>query len=887
MRDGAPGTIHLKNYQPFAFAIDSIVLDVELSPQQTRVKSTLQIKRKAGAAANAALRLDGKQMKLARVAVDRFDLRRSEYELNDEALILSNLPDQCTLEIETLIDPEANTALEGLYLSSGMFCTQCEAHGFRKITYYPDRPDVLSRFTTTVRANKADYPILLANGNLDASGDGEDGQHWARWIDPHPKPAYLFAMVAGDLTRISDSFTTMNGRKVTLEIFVEHENHDKCGHAMSSLQKAMAWDEQTYGREYDLDIYMIVAVGHFNMGAMENKGLNVFNSKYVLASPETATDMDFEGIESVIAHEYFHNWSGNRVTCRDWFQLSLKEGFTVFRDQQFSADMGSATVKRIDDVRIIRSHQFVEDSGPMAHPVQPASYIEINNFYTVTVYNKGAEVVRMLHTLLGVVKFRQATDLYFARHDGQAATVEDFVCCMEEVSGRDLSQFRRWYHQAGTPQLDVVTDYDAEADVFTLLVKQSCEPTPGADQQQKLPFHIPLTLGLVGADGQSLPLQLLDEDQPQGSERIFELTEPVHSFKFKNLGGKPVPSLLRRFSAPVKVDLSLTEGELTFLLAKDNDLFNRWEAGQQLAAQVIQQQIDRDQGDSLAVSSGVIDAFGAVLAEADLDPAMVAQILQLPGEATLAEQQKTIDPEQIYQARNKVRQALADNHRPAFLARYRELQNDQPYQFDADQNAARALITSCLSYLMTQAQSGGAIDPEVVELCMAQFRNSNNMTDSLAALAALQHCDVPEREAALGEFYQRWQADPLVIDKWFGLQAQSSLSGALGRVTQLLDHADFSLTNPNRVRALIGAFISGNLRQFHTADGAGYEFLTDQVLALDSLNPQVAARMVNPLGRWRRYEVGRRDLMQAQLQRIVGHEGLSKDVFEIVSKSLG
>ena len=886
MRDGAPGTIYLKNYQPFAFAIESILLDVELSPQQTRVKSTLQIKRQPGAAANAPLKLDGKQMKLARVAVDRFDLRRSEYELDDEALTLSNLPDQCTVEIETVIDPEANTALEGLYLSNGMFCTQCEAHGFRKITYYPDRPDVLSRFTTTLHANKADYPVLLANGNLDASGDNDDGQHWARWVDPHPKPAYLFAMVAGDLTRVSDSFTTMNGRQVALEIFVEHENRDKCAHAMSSLQKSMAWDEQTYGREYDLDIYMIVAVSHFNMGAMENKGLNVFNSKYVLASPETATDMDFEGIESVIAHEYFHNWSGNRVTCRDWFQLSLKEGFTVFRDQQFSADMGSPTVKRIDDVRIIRGHQFVEDSGPMAHPVQPASYIEINNFYTVTVYNKGAEVVRMLHTLLGAQKFRQATDLYFARHDGQAATVEDFVCCMEEVSGRDLTQFRRWYHQAGTPQLDLVTDYDAQSDIFTLLVKQSCEATPGADQQQKLPFHIPFTLGLIGEDGQPLPLQLEDEAQPQGSERTLELTEPVHSFKFKNLGGRPVPSLLRRFSAPVKVDISLSEVDLTFLLAKDNDLFNRWEAGQQLAAQVIQQQIDLKEGDTQPVSSGVIAAFGGVLAEPDLDPAMVAQILQLPGEATLAEQQKVIDPERIYQARNQVRQALADGHRSQFLVRFRELQNDQAYEFNAEQNADRALKNSCLSYLMVPPQADGAIDAEVVALCMAQFRNSNNMTDSLAALAALQHADMPEREIALAEFYQRWQQDPLVIDKWFGLQAQSSLPGALERVKALLDHSDFSLTNPNRVRALIGAFISGNLRQFHAADGAGYQFLADQVLALDGLNPQVAARMVNPLGRWRRYEPVRCGLMQAQLERIVGYEGLSKDVFEIVSKSL-
>ncbi|MEL0081621.1 MAG: aminopeptidase N, partial [Gammaproteobacteria bacterium] len=526
MRDASPRTIHLKNYQPFAFIVDSIELEVALDPQQTRVKSTLQIKRRPGAAANAPLVLDGKQMQLNRLVVDGFDLRRSEYQVDDESLTLGSLPETCTLQIETTINPEANTALEGLYLSNGMFCTQCEAHGFRKITYYPDRPDVLSRFTTTLTAEKADYPVLLANGNLDDSGEHDGGKHWARWVDPHPKPAYLFAMVAGDLACVADRFTTMSGRDVALEIYVEHENRDQCDHAMSSLKKSMSWDEQAYGREYDLDVYMIVAVSHFNMGAMENKGLNVFNSRYVLASPETATDMDFEGIESVIAHEYFHNWSGNRVTCRDWFQLSLKEGFTVFRDQQFSADMGSATVKRIDDVRIIRGHQFAEDSGPMAHPVQPDSYIEINNFYTVTVYNKGAEVVRMLHTLLGGAQFRKATDLYFARHDGQAATVEDFVRCMEEASGRDLSQFRRWYQQAGTPVLDLVTDYDQQADQFTLLVKQSCPPTPG--QEQKAPFHIPLVIGLIGAGGQPVPLQLLDEDSPCPTERILELTEPVH-----------------------------------------------------------------------------------------------------------------------------------------------------------------------------------------------------------------------------------------------------------------------------------------------------------------------------------------------------------------------
>lgn len=881
MREGTPSTIYLKDYQPPAFQVQTLELHLDLRPQQTRVKSTLVLQRNSAAAANAPLRLDGKQMKLLRVAVDRFELRRSEYELDDESLTLSNLPDNCRVEIETEVNPQGNTALEGLYLSNGMFCTQCEAHGFRKITYYPDRPDVLSRFTTTLVADKAAYPVLLGNGNLDASGDESDGRHWARWVDPHPKPAYLFAMVAGDLTRVADSFTTMNGRPVALEIFVEHENRDKCGHAMASLQKSMAWDEQTYGREYDLDIYMIVAVSHFNMGAMENKGLNVFNSRYVLASPETATDMDFEGIESVIAHEYFHNWSGNRVTCRDWFQLSLKEGFTVFRDQQFSADMGSATVKRIDDVRVIRSNQFVEDSGPMAHPVQPDSYIEINNFYTVTVYNKGAEVVRMLHTLLGNSKFRQATDLYFARHDGQAATVEDFVRCMEEVSDRDLAQFRRWYKQAGTPVLDVVTDYDADADIYNLLIKQSCPATPG--QAKKQPFHIPFTLGLIGENGQALPLQLVGEEQPAGSERVLELTEPVHSFKFKNLGGRPVPSLLRRFSAPVKLDADFSDADLTFLLGNDVDLFNRWEASQQLAQNVIQRQLNRPE-ETVTADPAVIDAYRSVLANRELDPALVAQIFQLPGEATLAELQPVIDPERIYQARNSLRLVLATQLRDPLLARYRELDSTEPYEFEPDQNAARALRNATLAYLMAQAVAED--DREVIDLCVAQSRDADNMTDSLAALAALVQAELPERDQALADFYQRWSADPLVIDKWFSLQAQCSLPGNLQRVEALLEHADFTLTNPNRVRALIGAFISGNLRQFHAVNGAGYEFLANQVLALDSLNPQVAARMVNPLGRWQRYEPTRRELMQVQLQRIVDHPGLSKDVFEIVSKSL-
>ena len=885
MREATPPTIHLKDYQPYPYTVESINLQVELLPEQTRVLSTLVVNRQQSGAANAALKLDGKAMKLLRVAVDGFDLRRSEYQLDDESLTLDSLPERAAVTIETEINPKANTALEGLYLSNGMFCTQCEAHGFRKITYYPDRPDVLSRFTTTLVASKAAYPVLLANGNLDASGDYDDGRHWARWVDPHPKPAYLFAMVAGDLARVTDRFTTMNGRDVALEIYVEHENRDKCGHAMSSLKKSMQWDEQTYGREYDLDIYMIVAVSHFNMGAMENKGLNVFNSRYVLASPQTATDLDFEGIESVIAHEYFHNWSGNRVTCRDWFQLSLKEGFTVFRDQQFSADMGSATVKRIDDVRIIRGHQFAEDSGPMAHPVQPDSYIEINNFYTVTVYNKGAEVVRMLHTLLGAQLFRKATDLYFARHDGQAATVEDFVRCMEEASGRDLNQFRRWYKQAGTPVLDVVTDYDEQTDQFTLLVKQSCPPTPG--QEQKQPFHIPLVFGLIGADGQPKPLQLLDEASPGATERTLELTEPVHSFKFQNLGGQPVPSLLRRFSAPVKLDYTPSHQELIFLLAHDADLFNRWEAAQQLAQQVIQEQIDSQSSSQSSsqianrpIDKAVLDAFGAVLADPQLDPAMIAQIFTLPGEATIAEQQRQIDPEAIYLARKNLRSALASSHQAALRDRYLALQSDQLYQFEPVQNAARALKNCCLSYLLDNPEQ------QDVELAMAQFRSADNMTDSIAAVAALVHCDLPERDQALVEFYDRWHGDALVIDKWFSLQAQSSLPGTLARVEALLGHADFTLENPNRVRALIGAFISGNLRQFHSQDGAGYQFLADQVIALDGLNPQVAARMVAPLGRWQRYEPVRRELMKAQVQRLVDHPGLSKDVYEIVSKSL-
>ncbi len=873
-------TIHLHDYRPPAYLVDALDLYVELDPKRTRVRARLQMRgNPEGAGHPEALRLDGRQLELQHVKLDGRQLAAGEYAVDSEGLSIPGVPVRFSLETLVVIDPDANTALEGLYRASGIFCTQCEAQGFRKITFYPDRPDVMARYTTTLVGDRESTPVLLANGNLVDSGVLEDGRHYAVFDDPFPKPSYLFAMVAGRLTAIEDRFVTMSGRPVGLQIFVEERNRYKCDHAMLSLKNAMRWDEETYGLEYDLDEYKVVAVDDFNMGAMENKGLNVFNSKYVLARPETATDADYQGIEGVIAHEYFHNWTGNRVTCRDWFQLSLKEGLTVFRDQEFSADMGSPAVKRISDVRLLRNAQFPEDAGPMAHPVRPESYIEINNFYTATVYNKGAEVIRMYQTLLGVAGFRRGLQLYFERHDGQAVTTDDFLAAMADANGIDLSLFRRWYSQAGTPRLDIQGAYDEAAGEFRLQVRQSCPDTPG--QSGKQPFLVPLQIGLLGPDGKDLPLQLLGEDAPQGTSRTLKITAAEQELVFVNLPATPVPSLLRGFSAPVKVRYPYSRRELAFLFANDSDAFNRWEAGQRLAAEVLLEMIAEADGGSLPQApSDFLAAFRAALTDRDADPALLALALTLPGEMELAEAMEIADPGAIHAARQGLRAALAKELQHEFSAVMAGMQDHELYSLEPQAIGRRSLKNLSLGYLTLLAEPG------IHQACFEQFVDADNMTDRMAALTCLVHNQLPKWQEALAGLYHQFQDDPLVVDKWFSLQATSPRPGTLDSVRGLMAHPAFTMRNPNRVRALIGAFAHGNPALFHDLSGDGYAYVADRILELDALNPQVAARMIAPLSRWRRYDSTRQALMRAQLQRIRETQKLSSDVGEIVQKSL-
>jgi aminopeptidase N len=872
-----PQAIRLADYRAPDFLIDTIDLHFALDETTTRVTATLDLRRQTP---EVPLVLSGQDLELISVKLDGELLDPGSYQIDTESLALPGMPDAFKLEIVTDIHPADNTSLGGLYTSGGNFCTQCEAEEFRKITYYLDRPDVMARFTTTIEADQSRYPVLLSNGNLITSGELDGGRHWAKWQDPFPKPSYLFALVAGDLACIKDSFTTLSGRSVDLHIYVQHHNVDKCAHAMRSLQKAMAWDEQTYGREYDLDLYMVVAVDDFNMGAMENKGLNVFNSRYVLARPDTATDGDYLGIESVIGHEYFHNWSGNRVTCRDWFQLSLKEGFTVFRDQEFSADLNSRGVQRIQDVNVLRTHQFREDAGPMAHPVRPDAYVEINNFYTVTVYNKGAEVVRMLAHLVGPAGFRQGTDLYFERHDGQAVTTDDFVRAMEDANGVDFSQFKRWYEQAGTPLVTASQHYDAGRQTFTLTLKQSCPPTPG--QGEKLPFHIPVAVGLLDEQGRDLPLKLAGAEPATEGSLVLHLTAAEQQFIFEDVPCAPTPSLLRGFSAPVKIDSDLSEAQRYFLMAHDSDPFNRWEAGQQVAVRLILGlAADHQQGRELVLEPGFVEAFARTLSDARLDNALKAEALSLPSEAYLAEFMRPIDPEAIFAARQFVRQSLAAQLRSQLLAAYQANTDPGEYRIDPAAIGRRALKNTCLRYLLSDAT-----DLEAQQLCLAQFEAAANMTDVMATLGSLVQLDIPAREQALAAFYDKWQQEPLVVDKWLSLQAASRLPNTLETVKALTGHEAFSIKNPNKVRALIGAFCNGNPLRFHAADGAGYGFLVDHVLELDALNPQVAARICSPLTQWRHYDEQRQTLMRAQLERLLAAPGLSRDVYEVVSKSL-
>ena len=879
MRDATPQTVYLKDYTPPEYLIDKAELNFDLDEQRTHVRATLSLRRNPQSLADSvALKLLGEELQLVSIAIGGTPLEPSQYLLGEEALIVHEVPQDRPFQIiiENIIDPQANTALEGLYLSNGMLCTQCEAQGFRKITWFLDRPDVMSRFKTTLVADKTKYPVLLSNGNKTGSGELENNRHWVSWEDPFAKPCYLFALVAGQLECVADEFVTMSGRHIALEIFVEQHNVDKCAHAMQSLKNAMRWDEETYGLEYDLDLYMIVAVDHFNMGAMENKGLNVFNTKFVLARPDTATDSDYEHIEGVIGHEYFHNWSGNRVTCRDWFQLSLKEGFTVFRDQQFSGDMTSSAVKRIEDVNALRTRQFAEDAGPLAHPVRPEAYIEINNFYTLTVYEKGAEVVRMLHTLLGAEGFRKGCDLYFQRHDGQAVTCEDFIKALEEVNGVELNQFRRWYAQAGTPVLTVSQHYDAAAQQLHLTIQQNCPPTP--NQPVKAPLHIPVKLGLLAADGSAAPIVFNGASQ---AEITLNVTEAEQTFSFESLSKPPVVSLLRGFSAPVTLKMQRSLEELAFLLRHDSDTFNRWEAGQQLAVQAIFKLIEAIASDKpLHLEPVIVEAYRSVLTDPVGDLSYQALLLALPEESYLSGQMAIINVDAIHQAREFVKKTLAEALQAELTQLYIQHHRDESGCFDASAVGRRRMKNTCLSYLITLESE------DSYQMAEKQFYSARNMTDQLAALAAIVNSHHPAKARSLDSFYVQWRKEALVVDKWFTLQATSSMPNTFATVQALMRHPAFDMKTPNRVRSLIGAFSQANPLHFHAKNGDGYRFLADQVLALNTLNPQIASRMVSGLAQWRRYDADRQGLMKQQLQRIVATEHLSKDVYEIASKSL-
>lgn len=871
-QDTSPKTINRHDYAAPAFWLDSTDLVFELNENATRVRSMLSFRRNMDVSASDELRLDGENLKLISVSLDGEKLDDTAYHIDESGMTLTGLRDMFVLEIETECDPENNTRLEGLYKSSGNYCTQCEAQGFRRITYFPDRPDVMSVFSVEIIAEKSSCPVMLSNGNLIEQDDLEDGRHRVRWEDPFPKPSYLFALVAGDLACIEDSYKTSSGRMVALKIYVQEHNVDKCAFAMESLKKSMEWDETRFGLEYDLDIYMIVAVDDFNMGAMENKGLNVFNSKYVLADLESATDADFEGVESVIGHEYFHNWTGNRVTCRDWFQLSLKEGLTVFRDQEFSADLNSRSVRRIDDVRTLRARQFPEDAGPMAHPIRPDAYIEINNFYTATVYEKGAEVIRMMHTLLGEARFRKGIDLYFERHDGQAVTCEDFVLSMESASGVDLAQFRNWYSQAGTPTLSVESQYDATKEQFSLTIKQSCKTQTG-----NKPYHIPFAIGLLDEQGEALDLVI--DGLPVADELVLDVTKETETFTFKGIKARPVASLLRGFSAPVYIEYDSSDEELAFLMKHDRDSFNRWESSQKLSTRIIER----------GMVSGLQTELDASFAEAIenlLDyncdnAALRAEALKLASLDSIAEKQDIVDIDLIYNARENIKSLVAKTFKDKFVALYKLCAEAKPDAQDAAAMETRRLKNVCLNYLT-------ALDKEIWKpLALAQFETAVGMTDSLAALNELTSSTLPERDTTLQSFYSRWKDNKLVIDKWFAIQAVSTRESALDEVLALTSHNDFDVSNPNRVRSLVSMFSSGNPLRFHALDGEGYKFLADYIILLDAKNPQLASRLVTPLSRWKRYAEDRQELMKAQLARIAAKEGLSPDVFEMVNKSLG
>ena len=874
----ANNTIYRASYMPFAWFMDQVKLNFEIGSESTRVVSELQLSRNPSAGPSTDIELDGEQMDLVSVMMDGRELVPGDYSRDADKLIIHNAPDSCVLLIEVLIRPQENTALEGLYPSGEFLLTQCEAEGFRRITYFPDRPDVMTRFEVTITADRKRFPVLLSNGNAVDSGELDDGRHWVRWDDPFLKPSYLFALVAGKLAHVEDHFVTRSGREVTLRVYVEHENLDRCDHAMESLLNSMKWDEERFGLEYDLDVYNIVATNDFNMGAMENKSLNIFNSKFVLARPDTATDTDYQGIEGVIGHEYFHNWTGNRVTCRDWFQLTLKEGLTVFRDQEFSSDMQSRAVKRIQDVRDLRSRQFPEDAGPMSHPIRPDKYIEINNFYTMTVYQKGATIIRMYHTLLGEEGFQKGMKLYFERHDGQAVACDDFLAAMADANGVDLQRFGRWYGQSGTPEVTVGTEYDAKQARFTLHLRQMTPNTH--DQKEKQALVIPFLMGLLSPDGEEYPLQLLDEDSPSGLSSLLLLEEEEQSFTFENIPQKPVPSLLRDFSAPVKLHYDWSANDLAVLMAHDSDAFMRWEAAQLLAQGEILSNVKRlGSGAAMEVDPGLTDAFRTLLQDDATDPALVTEAIMLPGEDYLAEQMSVVDVDGIHAAREFVKKSLATELQSLLLQRYEDLDDGSAYDKSHSSMARRSLKNACLSYLL---ETGGG-----VALAEAQLAASDNMTDTLAALRGLVWTGAPSAAASLSDFEQRWQNDALVMDKWFAIQASRPGKGTIEVVRALMDHPAFSITNPNKVRSLIGVFSMANPTGFNVADGSGYRFHADRVIELDALNPQIASRMVSAFNQWKRYNHARQMLMKSEMERIAAVERLSPGVFEIITKALG
>jgi aminopeptidase N len=878
MKDGtARIPIRRDDYTPYPWRVEGFQLRFDIGHKITTVTTEFRLSRSDKTDHQGDIVLDGQGLELVSVALDGRLLELGEYAVDASRLVIHHAHSSCTVKIEVRIRPYDNTALEGLYPSGEFLLTQCEAEGFRNITYFPDRPDVMTGYDVSIFAEKSRFPVLLSNGNLVDSGDLEDGRHWVRWVDPHNKPCYLFALVAGDLEFIEDQFKTRSGRVVTLRVYVEKQNLDKCDHAMESLVKSMIWDEERFDLEYDLDIYNIVATDDFNMGAMENKSLNIFNSKYVLAKPESATDDDFQAVEGVIGHEYFHNWTGNRVTCQDWFQLTLKEGLTVFRDQEFSSDMQSRAVNRVRDVRDLRNRQFPEDAGPMSHPIRPDQYLEINNFYTMTVYQKGATIIRMYHTLLGEEGFQKGMKLYFQRHDGQAVTCDDFLAAMADANNMDLEKFGQWYSQSGTPVVTVRTEYDPGSETYTLHLSQHTPPTH--DQETKIPLLIPFAFGLLSQAGEQMTLTLAGEEGTGELSQLLILEDEEHTFVFKNVTSEPVPSLLRDFSAPVKLQYDYSAQDLSILMQHDPDAFVRWEAAQLLAQnEIMTHRQGLENGQEMRLGQELSDAFKALLNHPDGDPALMAEAMKLPGEDYLAEQMAIIDVEGIHRSRKFVKQQLSLSLRAEFQARYDELNMAQPYDKSPESMARRSLKNLCLSYLV-ESPHGEAV-------AVQQFADSDNMTDSLAALAGLVYSDSDAADQALSEFENRWKDDPLVMDKWFSLQATRPGKQTLPRVVELMSHAAFSMTNPNKVRSLVGTFATANPIAFHDTSGAAYAFIADQVIELNQINPQIAARMVAAFNRWKRFDGERRELMKKEMERIAAVPELSSDVAEIVGNAL-